>query len=948
MDADAIMRRLHELEEENKRLKSLLVEHGIPFEVCSHDSDIAASKIAERTKTSVHLSLQDKVELFRSVFKGREGVFAKRWYGDTTKKSGYQPVCEREWNREFCDKRKYKCAECPNRQFSTLSYEHIYNHLAGKDIYGRDVVGLYPILNDNTCFFLCTDFDDKSCEHGYQNDVLAFTNVCKDWNIPCYIERSRSGNGAHVWIFFDNAITAMKARRLGKSILSEAMNEDVHLSFKSYDRFFPNQDTLPEGGFGNLVALPLQGQARRNGNSVFVDENFKVYPDQWEFLLNIREISESAIDDILQKHASSLGELTKSSESKPWETPTLEVIAKSDFPANITLTRANMLFIPLSGLSAKIVNLFKRMAAFHNPEFYAKQGMRLSTYDVPRIISCSDVFDDYLAVPRGCEEDIVGVLKANEVDYIIEDKTCHERKINVSFKGELHEEQLKAMKCMLPYNTGTLSATTAFGKTVFAIAMIAKRKVNTLILVHRKSLLDQWKKQLEEFLEIKEVVEEDSKRKGKNLSPIGELCSGKDSLHGVIDIALIQSSLENNEAKSFVRDYGMVIVDECHHVSSVSFEQVLKQVSAHYVYGLTATPIRKDGHQPIIFMQCGKIRYTADAKSQMDRQTFVRKLIPRFTSFRNISSEVKTYTQTIEALSRDEARNKLIVEDVKKVVNEGRTPIILTNLTSHVRILAEMLQHYAAHVISLVGADSAKEKNMAMGRLGKISSTESLIIVATGKYIGEGFDYPRLDTLLLALPISWKGNIAQYAGRLHRDYDGKNEVHIYDYIDIRVPLCDSMYRKRLKGYASVGYGIPKSSDRNDVSKQELIYDGQTYSAPFQQDLLTAKYSIVISCKKIKYKYTPRLVSQLRDLMANGIEVVVHVKEQGYNENELQKAGIEVLCNEELSVQCAIIDKSILWYGNINFFGYNTEDNNVMRVKDSSIADELLNIVCLQR
>ena len=316
-----------------------------------------------------------------------------------------------------------------------MSYEHIYNHLAGKDIYGRDVVGLYPILNDNTCFFLCTDFDDKSCEHGYQNDVLAFTNVCKDWNIPCYIERSRSGNGAHVWIFFDNAITAMKARRLGKSILSEAMNEDVHLSFKSYDRFFPNQDTLPEGGFGNLVALPLQGQARRNGNSVFVDENFKVYPDQWEFLLNIRKISESAIDDILQKHASSLGELTKSSESKPWETPTLEVIAKSDFPANITLTRANMLFIPLSGLSAKIVNLFKRMAAFHNPEFYAKQGMRLSTYDVPRIISCSDVFDDYLAVPRGCEEDIVGVLKANEVDYIIEDKTCHERKTMYRLKA---------------------------------------------------------------------------------------------------------------------------------------------------------------------------------------------------------------------------------------------------------------------------------------------------------------------------------------------------------------------------------------------------------------------------------------------------------------------------------------------------------------------------------
>lgn len=945
MDADTIMRRLHELEEENKRLKSLLVEHGIPFEVCTYDSGIAASPLSNPAVSSVSLSLQEKVELFQSLFKGRKDVFAKRWYSDMTKKSGYQPVCEHEWNREFCDKRKYKCAECPNRRFATLSYEYIYNHLAGKDGYGRDVVGLYPLLNDNTCCFLCTDFDDKSCEHGYQNDVLAFTDVCKEWNIPCYIERSRSGNGAHVWIFFDSAITAIKARRLGKSILSEAMNKDVHLSFKSYDRFFPNQDTLPGGGLGNLVALPLQGKARRSGNSVFVDEEFHPYPDQWSFLLSIQKLSESTIDDILQKHASLLDELTKSSEEKPWETPKPETIGKSDFPSSITLIKANMLYIPLSDLLARAVNYFKRMAAFHNPEFYAKQGMRLSTYDIPRIVSCSELTDNYLALPRGCEDDVVEVLKENNVPYFIEDKTNHGRIVNVAFKGKLRDEQQKAMSCMLPHSIGTLSATTAFGKTIFAIAMIAQRRVNTLILVHRKSLLDQWKKQLEEFLKINEVVEENSERKRTNLSPIGELCSGKESLHGLIDIALIQSCQKENEVKSFVQDYGMVIVDECHHVSSVSFEQVLKQVKAHYVYGLTATPIRKDGHQPIIFMQCGKIRYTADAKSQMDRQSFVRTLIPRFTSFRNLSSETKTYIQTIEALSTDEVRNKLIVEDIRKVINEGRTPIILTNLTSHVRILTEILQPHATHVISLVGADSAKEKKMAMEKLEKIPTSESLIIIATGKYIGEGFDYPRLDTLFLVLPISWKGNIAQYAGRLHRDYVGKNEVRIYDYVDIRVPLCDSMYRKRLKGYASVGYGVPKPIDKNNVSKQELIYNGKTFYESFRKDLLTIKHSIVISCQKIKYKYTPRILSQLRDLMVDGIEVVVWVREQGYSENELQEEGLEIQCDENLSVQCAIIDKSIVWYGNISFFGYNTEDNNAMRIIDSSIANDLLGIIC---
>ena len=367
-------------------------------------------------------------------------------------------------------------------------------------------------------------------------------------------------------------------------------------------------------------------------------------------------------------------------------------------------------------------------------------------------------------------------------------------------------------------------------------------------------------------------------------------------------------------------------------------------MNAHYVYGLTATPIRKDGHQPIIFMQCGKIRYTTNAKSQMDRQNFVRTLVPRFTSFRNVSPDTKTYTQTIEALSIDEVRNKLIIEDVKREITEGRTPIILTNLTSHVRLLTELLQPHVMHVVSLVGADSAKEKKMAMEKLENIPASDTLAIVATGKYIGEGFDYPRLDTLFLALPISWKGNIAQYAGRLHRDYYRKKEVRIYDYIDIRIPLCDSMYRKRLRGYASVGYGVPKPTDGNSVSKPELIYDGQTFSEPFHQDLLAAKHSIVISCQKIKFKYTPRLLYLLRDLMTNGIEVVVWVKEQGYSENELRNNGIEVQCDETLSVQCAIIDKSTVWYGSINFFGYNTEENNVIRIADSFIANELLDII----
>ncbi len=945
-DVSVLAQRIQELEKENARLKAILDKNGIEYKYLEHRT--CETNQTEVTPVSTcQFTLQEKVAIFQNLFQGRDDVFAKRWYSSTTQKSGYQPVCMREWNREFCDKRKYKCADCPNRHFAPLTYNDFFNHLAGKDACGRDVIGLYPIRKDNTCCFLCTDFDDKSCEHGYKNDVLAFVNVCKTWNAPCYIERSRSGNGAHVWIFFDTPVTAYKARKLGNAILTEAMNCDVHLSFKSYDRFFPNQDTLPEGGLGNLVALPLQGMARRKGNSVFVDEDFNAYVDQWKMLSQMHKLSEIELDLLLQLHTvPTLGELSKTCEAKPWETPQMDAAQSEDNPKQIVLTRANMLYIPLASLSAKCVNVFKRIAAFRNPEFYEKQGMRLSTYNIPRIISCSEMTDDYLALPRGCEDAVCDILTQHGVKVAISDKTNHGHNINVTFRGKLREEQQKAMEAFAGHNFGTLSATTAFGKTVFAIGMIARRKVNTLILVHNKALLEQWRERLETFLKIDETIEEPAAKRGrkKDSSVIGCLHAGKNSLHGIIDIALIQSCLSDGEAKPFVKDYGMVIVDECHHVSSVSFEQVLRQVTATYVYGLTATPIRKDGHQPIIFMQCGKIRFISDAKSQMENQGFKRLLIPRFTTFRNITSDSKTYVQITQDLSEDEVRNEFIIEEVKTAIQNGRTPLVLTTRTAHVRVLAQMLIPFADHVIQLVGADSAKEKRLALQNLQSMSTSESLVIVATGKYVGEGFDYPRLDTLFLTMPIAWKGNVEQYAGRLHREYAGKTEVRIYDYVDIHVPLCDSMYRKRLKGYSKAGYGKIVEASVSDKNPSELIYERNNYEVAFRNDLAKAKHSVVIAVPKVKFKYKPAIISALTKLLHDGIAVAVHIKEKGTNEIELKDAGIDVICSKEQTLQCAIIDKFIVWYGNINFFGYNSEANNIMRIADHKIANEMIEIL----
>lgn len=951
---NALVIKYNALLAENEKLKSILSQHGIVYSsIKCADESTAFSSI---TYPQIKLSLDEKIALFRNFFKGRDDVFARRWFNKATEKGGYQPVCINEWRRGICDKKKHKCAECPNRNFATLTNQDIYRHLEGKDENGCDVIGLYVVTSDNKCSFLCADFDDKNCTHGYKNDVLAFIPICREWRIPFSIERSRSGNGAHVWIFFDQPIPAYKARKLGNTILTEAMKRNGRITFDSYDRFFPNQDKVPEGGFSNLIALPLQGKARKAGNSIFVDDQFLPFQDQWTYLYNVRKIDEDTVDALLTQHQQEdFGTLATSSENKPWEIPVVQDVSQEDFNGRLIIHKSDRIYIPLKSISDKASNHLKHIAAFKNPEFYSKQAMRISTYNIPRIICRADFTDEYLAMPRGCEDAIIDILYSLKIDYEIVNNTNHGKPIGVIFKGKERDEQLDAINALMPYSNGVLSATTAFGKTVTAAALIARRKTNTLILVHSKALLMQWHECLSEFLDINFTEEEISKKRGrkKAFSPVGCLDSTSNTLHGVIDIALIQSCFDNDEVKPFVKEYGMVIVDECHHVSSITFENVLKHVTAHYVYGLTATPIRKDGLQPIIFMQCSPIRFFADAKAQIQQQSFQRYLVPRFTSYRPVTDDKQSFTALSQSLAESEIRNNLIIEDVLNVVAAGRTPIILTARTSHVELLAEMLKQHVANIIQLTGEGTAKNKRETLQKLQDIPKDAPLVIVATGKYMGEGFDYPRLDTLFLALPISWKGLVAQYAGRLHRENEGKKDVRIYDYIDIHEPVCENMYRKRLKGYSAIGYRVlskdtqtlfDNTDDLQTSSYEGQIFNGNTFRLAFMQNLKSSRQSIVISSPKLYRTERNTFVKMLREFHVSGVQIAILTSEESSQTNYLKSLGLYVKIVPKLSLSSCIIDRSTVWYGSINILGYVTEEDNIIKITDGKLANELLDIM----
>ena len=780
------MDELAALQIENARLITLLESHGINWRLLPEPEP--PSPKPETTR----FSKAEKLALFRRLFRGREDVYPVRWEGKTSGKTGYAPACANEWLAGVCGKPRMKCGECGNRVFLPLTDSVVYEHLAGKR-----TIGVYPMLPDETCHFLAVDFDEAE----WREDARAFHQSCQDLGVPSAIEISRSGHGAHAWIFFASKVSARDARRLGAAIISHTCSRNRQLKLESYDRLFPNQDTMPKGGFGNLIALPLQKAPREQGRSVFVDANYRPHSDQWTFLASIQPMPVQDIEPSILRatggvHPLDVSFINEEDLATPWVRPAGAVRKLSGpMPAALTITQANLIYFEKASLPQPLANRLIRLAAFQNPEFYKAQAMRMSVWDVPRVIGCAENFPLHIGLPRGCLEAAQALLREQDIRCDLHDERFAGERLDVGFVGELRLDQEMAVSGMLGHDTGVLCAPTAFGKTVTAAALIARRGVNTLVLVHRTELLRQWQERLQAFLGV-----------GKGV--VGSIGGGKAKPTGQIDIAVMQSLYRQGELNPLVENYGQVIVDECHHVSAVSFEAILKGVKAKYVLGLTATPIRRDGQQPIIFMQCGPIRYRAAKPETAPHDLEVAPRIMEKTIELPASAGIQ---DVFRHLACDAERTVAIAHDISTAFAEGRKVLVLTERTEHLDAILVSLADKVDSVFVLHGRMSKRQRATLIQELDALLLDAPRVLLATGKLVGEGFDHPPLDTLVLAMPISWKGTLQQYAGRLHREHATKTNVRIIDYVDAGHPTLLRMWDKRQRGYRAMGYRIAGES-----------------------------------------------------------------------------------------------------------------------------------------
>lgn len=910
---------------------------------------------------------RDKIALFRSFFKGREDVYA---HGFLKKQGGigYSPACYNErtnrcprWTRTSPG---MKCANCPLRNFIPMNDRAIVEHFKGERDNLNDVMGLYVLTPDLKTWVLVADFD----KDGWQRETILYRDACRHFGLFPTVERSRSGNGAHVWLFFDEPVDAELARNLGFTLITHAMSQAPGISFKSYDRLFPTQSTIAQGGFGNLISMPLQGRAQKQGNSVFVDDDFVPFPDQWRFLSSVPKTTIQQVRNILDSATDGpLGQLAFASPSPrrantTYERPPLALAhqerepSPGGFSKSLLVIKANMLFIDKQALSHQAQNKVRRLAAFGNPEFFKAQAMHRSVHGIPRIIWCGDEDERFIMLPRGCEQKLMSLLAENGCSCSFEDKRNCNLRITAEFVGTLRERQQKAADALLRHENGILMAPTGFGKTIIGAYIIGALKARALIIVPKANLIAQWKERLEQFLSIVDnrspLLTKSGKPSKRKRPVVGQIGGGKNTPSGIVDVATFQSLSTKDDLgiprmKPIVNDYELIICDECHYGAAPHLELVMKSANARRVYGLSATPKRSDGLEGIIYMHCGPIRHKVDPKEQAAEQGFKRILKPRFTRIRIASLESgSSYNQVVDALCGHEARNNLIVEDAANAVRANRTPLVITKRKEHAANLAERLERIGVKTYVLTGEGTSREKRQ---RIQEVRSEQGgkYAIVATGSYIGEGFDLPQLDTLLLASPYSWEGVITQYSGRLHRESSGKTEAIVYDYVDTSLPMLERMYKRRLKTYAKLGYKIEEATTQQELGAHIVARD--SWQATFISDIEHASKTIMMSVSYANPKLFETLLPYIADAVDRGVKVHIVFRRAKSEKSialqdsiaaTLEGAGCLVAMDAKPPTGIATFDGRVSWYGTLPLLAFPKDDDCSLRVDGAEVASDL--------
>ena len=966
----SLQSRIQALEDENRLLKERLEEAGVSYaDIVSGDAEgVVELYDPDQGARIKKFDVTDKIasDFFMMFCRGRKDVYDLRYTNPKTGKNGYYTQCFNRWDRGCHIQKKdgVRCKDCELRAYKPVTLPLIKAHMNGTDPNGNDVVAIYPMLENNLCQLLVFDFDNHAkgaeqedyanIDDGWKEEINALRHICKNLDVDAVVERSRSGRGAHLWIFFKEMVPARLARRFGFALLEKGA-ESVNLkSFKYYDRMIPTQDALPEGGLGNVIALPLQGMALKFGNSAFIDENWNAYEDQLNVLAGTRRLTRQGIEDYLSLWYSTGSTSEDNGTDAPWD-------KKSEIEAGsvkgvVRIVLADRIYIDSTGMSNKTKRQLRRMATFSNKQYFQNQAMDMPNYDESRFIYLGSDEGKYIVLPRGLREEILKKFDNAGISYKIEDKRTKGQDLNISFRGELRESQIPAVETMLENETGILHAATAFGKTVVCCDMIARRGISTLILVDRADLMNQWIKRLEEFLDIDEELPEYQTKTGrtrKRKSLIGNLQGAHDTLTGIVDVAMIRSLKKKDGFHPKLKEYAQVYFDECHHAASDSAIEVLQEINAKYVYGVTATPKRGDGKEKINEFLLGPIRYRFTAKDRAEEQNINHLVYPRFT--RTVKphhlSKTPYGNDAYELIRNNDVRDEQIIRDVADCVQAGRTPVVLTKYVDHAKKLSERLKTYADRLILLTGANGTKARRAQVEELNKVDDSDSLILVGTGSLLGEGFDFPRLDTLFMATPVSGENVVEQYVGRLNRDYDGKENVIVYDYVDSHIPKFDKMYSARLKAYKKIGYELCVNMD-GEKQKANAIYDIENYAETYWKDLEEANSAVVVSSPRLNNQKVDRIINMLGKRRELGVEVTIvtwHPDAYKYGKDDvrmelmerLRKAGFEIRLVEETCEHYAVIDNEIVWYGSVNLLSKEDAEDNLMRVCSKDIAAELL-------